>query len=424
MKLIRNLCLFALSCAILFYAFRGGKPRESPGNGRADKIMPVGVEIVRRGNIFEELELSGDVLPMSQVQLYSKISGRIMDLTLSIGDRVKIGEKIAKIEDDALLAQKAQAKSAILAAGTQLTQAELQVEQANITVKTSEAQIEAVRSSLKNIETELARIGNLMKKNLVSQQSYDTMETNYKTTSAQLKAAELGIEQTKVGVKVAEAAVNVRKAQLKQAEAALDIITEQLSETVIEATIDGVVTEKFMYQGDMAIPGKPILSLAMIDSVKIIANVNERDIGKISPGISRAVITVESLKGATMEAVVQRIYPVLNSLSRTAQAEVRLENPGYRLLPGMFAGIKFIVAEKRGVPIIKRETVLSRLKAPFVYVVENDVAVKKPVKLGIFQEGVIEIIEGLSGGEQLVSRGGFYLRDGSRVLIAERSETR
>ncbi|MCK5737340.1 MAG: efflux RND transporter periplasmic adaptor subunit, partial [Spirochaetaceae bacterium] len=114
---------------------------------------------------------------------------------------------------------------------------------------------------------------------------------------------------------------------------------------------------------------------------------------------------------------VSEINPVVNAQTRTM--EIKLDIPGgqNKVKPGMYAEIRLTTDEKDNVIKIPADSVLRRLGQIFVYVVENDNAVKKIVVPGITLGGVVEIIEGIEAGDKVVYQGQTLLEDGVKVRV-------
>jgi RND family efflux transporter MFP subunit len=137
----------------------------------------------------------------------------------------------------------------------------------------------------------------------------------------------------------------------------------------------------------------------------------------------KAKIRTESLNERDFVDQVYSVYPSLDEMTHSIQAEIRLKNEQLLFRPGMFARVKLILQHKEDVVVILRDVVLGgKVDEPYVYVVNGDVAQKRIVKTGIVEGENIEITEGLAAGEGLVVNGMNFLIDGTKVKVVRIEE--
>lgn len=117
--------------------------------------------------------------------------------------------------------------------------------------------------------------------------------------------------------------------------------------------------------------------------------------------------------------MVSRIYPAIDSTSRTGRIEILLQNPELHLRSGMFAKISLLINTSEDKPVVGRDALLKYENNYYAYLIENGHAVKRQVKVGIIDEDRVEVVEGLKPGDLIISKGLEFIREGSAVKVSE-----
>ena len=126
-------------------------------------------------------------------------------------------------------------------------------------------------------------------------------------------------------------------------------------------------------------------------------------------------MTVDGLAGRTFRGRVELIRPAADTASRTFGVKVRVSNPQGILRPGMFARGAIVVAVRRQVLQVPEQAIMTAVSGPNVFVVRDGRAVRRSVALGVHQQGLVEVISGLSAGERVVIQGQDSLTDNQTV---------
>ncbi len=365
-----------------YFVYRGfiRPPAQKTTAPSEEKAIPVEYIAVKKGTIAEALALTGEIKPESEVRVESKITGRVEALRLKDGTpitegvHVKKGQQIAVIDHDALEAAFHQSEAAVNVARASLDRAKVSVE---------------------DTRREKERAESLFKKKVLSQENYDRKHFAYKRALAEEALAQ---------------------AQLKQTQANLETARINLRESIIRAPLDGVVSQKFVEEGDMVTLRTPLVSILSDKVVKVIVGVPEKFLMRLKPHNTPVRIRVDAHPGRTFPATIALIYPTVDRLTRTAQVEIRVNNKEGLLKSGMFARVIFILEEHHDTPIVPRDCVLGRNSDRYVYTISGGRTHKIPVTIGITEGDRREIISGLKEGDRLVITGMEYLRDGARVI--------
>jgi RND family efflux transporter MFP subunit len=158
------------------------------------------------------------------------------------------------------------------------------------------------------------------------------------------------------------------------------------------------------------------VSVVDIQTVRIVANLVERDLGRVSTGMDAAV-NVDAFPGEVFKGRVARIAPVLDPATRTAQMEVEIPNADFRLKPGMYARVEFTVRQHDDALIAPRNAIVDIDGIRGVFVAENKVAKFRPVQMGIVQGDKTEVLSGVNENDSVVTTGAAALRDGDPIQL-------
>jgi multidrug efflux pump subunit AcrA (membrane-fusion protein) len=195
---------------------------------------------------------------------------------------------------------------------------------------------------------------------------------------------------------------------------------------VAAAPIAGVVTSLPAQVGMTVSQAVPLARIAGGEALEIRLHVAERFISRI--GLHQPCeISLDAWPGEVFRGSVSEIAPTVDPASRTMEVKVNVENPGARLKAGMFAKVRIITEEKRGIVKIPSAAMIRRFGEEYVFTVEGDpenpesrIARRKLVRPGILIDGVLEIEEGLEPDDEVVVRGQTLLEDGARINVIDR----
>lgn len=192
---------------------------------------------------------------------------------------------------------------------------------------------------------------------------------------------------------------------------------EIYEDMIVRAPISGIVGMKMVKEGEQVggSPGSlnPVFVLYDINSVKIYANVPEKDYSLVRRG-TQAKIMLDAFPSEIFNGRVLNIRPVVDPLTRTTQIEIVLNNENHRIRPGMFAKVDLMLKQKSGVMIIPFDSVLGEADK-YVFVDQNGAAVKKTVTLGMLQDNDVEVTSGLAGSDKVITIGQRVVKEGSKV---------
>ena len=194
---------------------------------------------------------------------------------------------------------------------------------------------------------------------------------------------------------------------------ALRSTSQVSSEVSLAAPASGTVTSRTVNSGEVIESNKELLRVTDLSSVWAVAQVYEKDLGKIHIG-SGASITTDAYPGRVFRGQVSYVDPRVDLQTRTAQARIELANPGQQLKIGMYVNVQFAALAGAGssVPIVPVSAVqnIGNQQVIFVVTSEPNVFAMRPVRLGPESNGFYPVLEGLSVGDRIVTEGSFMLR--------------
>ncbi|MBF0407366.1 MAG: efflux RND transporter periplasmic adaptor subunit [Candidatus Riflebacteria bacterium] len=381
----------------------------------ASQSIPVITQKVSTAEIHRQLLTSGDILPLLGVDLYPKISGQIVRFDVSEGSLVKEGDVVAEIDHRIQDTQLEQAEAALNVAQASIDMQEVMVKTAKSGLNVAKAQADAIRAQVTNLTASRDRLDKLQKEGAISLQQLDDVIAQHDAAQAQLVAATSNINQAEDNIRSNQMTLKMKQAQLIQSKANLHAVQVQRDDAFIKAPFTGVITRRNLDPGAMANPGQPILRLEKMNQVKVIGTLVEKNLLLLEEGKTEARVRVDTLE-KEFTGKVAKIYPAIDSKTRTGQFEVILDNPDLTLRSGMFTHIKLFLETVQGAVVIPRDALLTHNgDRAAIRVTSDGIAEKVPVHVGIIQDDRVEILEGLKAGDQIITQGLEFIRAGSRV---------
>jgi len=365
-----------ITCALLL-------PNCSSNRGDTKEVQEekgIAVEVVRavRGDIASSINTTGTVYPRQEAYLSPKIGGKIEKIFVDEGDRVTKGQPLVRLEQTKLIMAKNEAEANLNTVKSELRKAELSLENLNRTMKRNEE---------------------LYKQGIIDEQLYDNTKTDFLNAEAQF---------------------HLSSARLEQAKAQLDQAVQDLKDSIMYAPFSGFVVDKMMNEGEMVYAASPsqVLHLTDINSVKIECGIAEVEKKYIHVG-KEAVIEVDAIPGEKFKGEITTVNPFIDQNSRTFMVKIEIPNPGHKLVSGMFARIKIVKEAKKEAILVPLRSVIEREGKKVVFVAANGQARMVPVLLGINDMKTTEVVNGLKGGELIVSEGFYALSNGSRISFTQ-----
>ena len=192
----------------------------------------------------------------------------------------------------------------------------------------------------------------------------------------------------------------------------------QLDHASIKAPIGGVITEKLVNLGDIVVIGAHLLTVSNLNELIVKLDVSELEVAKIFKGL-KGEVRVDAFPENTFAGKVDRIFPTANSDTRMTTIEFSLDKPYGKLKPGHFARVTFSFSSKENIILPSEAVVLNEKGNPVVYIAEDNRAVLREVSVGLKDNNSVEILKGLTEGEEVVVEGQLSLKNGIEVFIVK-----
>jgi RND family efflux transporter MFP subunit len=249
-----------------------------------------------------------------------------------------------------------------------------------------------------------------------------TAQTNHEKAQKDLKRFEdLFKEQiaTQNDIENARLAARAAEAQLKGAEATLKLAQRQYDDTAIKATLSGRLADRYVNEAAMVMPGDKIAVMVDARNMKLRTSVAENEVALVKAG-QPVEVFADALPGVKFSGKVFSVAQKANS-ERTYPVEVLVQNDkNESLKSGMFGRATVQVLSAGDALAVPSEAVLSDgAHNNYVFVEDEGVAKRLDVKLGLQQDGKVQITSGLSGGARLIVSGQQRLADGAKVVVQE-----
>ena len=340
------------------------------------------------------LLLPGNIVPLYSAAVYARTEGYLERRNVDIGSKVKAGQVLAVIASPEVDQQLLQARAT-------LAQSEASLQQTKATLEQAKANAELARlTKERNLP--------LGQQHAISQQIVDEAVQTLNARVADVSAAEANIIAAQANV-TANRANAARSLQM------------QSFEQVI-APFDGVITARNVERGDLvstgsAAAGKPLFDISQSGTLRIHIDVPQSEAVNIQDG-QQASITVKERLGREYTGTVVRNAGSLDSAARTMLTEIQVDNRDGSLLPGMYAQVKFTLAEQRTSLIIPTSSlVIDHGGMHVVTVGDNRKAHFAPVVIGRDMGTQVEILRGIASTDALVASPSDLLHDGQDVEV-------
>jgi HlyD family secretion protein len=407
--------LFVLVVIGALALYRGwGATQKKSGKRSFQTEIAVQISPVIRKHLTYSLNATGDITPMMQVDLFPRVSGYLERIDVNLGDSVRQGQVIAQIDRTDFMQKVKEMEAKVAQAKANLS--ELEAGSRPEELRQAEEAVKQAQSRFDNAKLHRERIEALFKRQVISKKEADSAEMDYTVAEAQLAASQQNLKLVKEGVR--QEVREGSRAKLKEMEALLAQEQIRLQNTLIVAPFQGEIIRKYVDAGALVSSSTPIVNLVHTMTLKIVANVLERDIPLLKPGM-KAKIQAEAYPGKVFEGKVARVNTGLELSTRTLQAEIEIPNSSRLLKPGMFARIEVVMLEKPEVLAIPSNAVMVEQGERFVYVVQGNKAARTPILTGIEQDRFVEVKEGLKEGDQVVTRGQEAIRENTTLRVVE-----
>ncbi len=327
----------------------------------AEKIVNVRVQDVEVKPLKPFVETIGTLNPYEEVIVSAEVDGILKEVKVDNGTAVSRGMLLSVIDDTDY----------------------------GLEVKRAEAALRQANATLSNTKLEFERKQSLYKEQLVTQQQFDDVSTR----------------------------LSLSESDVERARASLSLAKQKLIKTRIYSPLSGYVKEKKVSAGDYVKNGTNLFVIIQNNPLKLNFTVTEKDVGKLRKG-QDVTFKIDAFPDKEFTGKVNIIYPSLEERTRTLQVEALVQSPGNLLKPGLFAHVMLYTGAEKDTIVVHIISLLYEEEKIKVFVVEGDRAKERFVKAGQKYGEMMEIVEGLKGGERVVIAGQQNLSEGVKVNVA------
>ncbi len=421
------------------------------------KISQNGVVTVQTGRAVRQdlvslVTASGEIKPRNYVNIGANVMGRITEIYVKEGDRVRKNQVLAKLESVQAQADLQAQQAALNSALAESAAAEAGLRAMDENLRTAAAGIDRARAEMERARLDYERAAKLYQDKLVAKQEFDAKKSQYDALAAALREAEARLSQMKAQREQAAAQLAAAQRRVTQVRAAVDRVADVLHKHSAVSSIDGIVTNLPVRVGETVVPGVQnsaaslIMTIADMSVITAEVKVDETDIVNVQLD-QVADITIDAMpnrvfKGRVIEignTAILRSSGLAASQSAISSQEAKdfkvviaLDNPPDEARPGLSCTAKIVTATRQralSIPIqaltVRQRGDLQDEKKPGnvqaasnadperqkklkeelqgVFVVRNGAAEFREVKTGITGATDIEVLDGLKEGDEIIT---------------------
>lgn len=336
--------------------------------------VTVGIAAPSRRDVGVTVRFTGVVRPRSEVEVFTKIPGRVEKLSVEVGERVEAGKELAVIEHREIV---------------------WQTRQAGAQAKAAAAAVEQARTQLATTKTQHERFQRLRQSDAIPQAEYERAESAHLAAGSALQAAE---------------------SQLALAQATAGLSREALRNTKITAPIAGTITKRAIDVGTQTSPAQALFQIQDVSTLELGGAVPAGDFVRLRAG-QVAKVAVDELPGRTFQGRVSVLSPSLDPQTRRASVEVVLDDPAGMLLPNMFATVEIETDRRAAVLVVPAAAVVGDGADRHVFVFRDGHAALVRPALAEGDGDFVPIESGLAETDRVIVSGVEGLSEGAAVRV-------
>lgn len=397
--------------------------------------VPVQVVSVEQTALRRTTTQPATLLPFYHATIQAKVSGYVSQLNVDIGDVVRQGDVLAVLDIPEMEMQRGVLEAKVIRLEAEEKRAAANIKLADAQFQSAQARLEQTRSELASADaslvasqSQLERTQDLVQRQSLQSRVLDEARMERDAAKAKKDSVASAIISAEADVKVAEANTLAAKAHLETAQAETLIATRELGELdamldyrELRAPFDGIVTERLIEPGNLvhAERGGSLFTISQTDRLRVRASIPEVDAALLNPGDTVSIEFPFFSAEAAIEGVVSRVSGMLDASTRSMIAEIELDNPDNKLIPGMFGQVTIELSTQVAANTLPARAIrFSETGDAFVYAINDDETVSKiAIKTGLDTGGEIEVTEGLAPGARVIDAHLKRFSDGQRVAI-------
>jgi len=361
--MLKKILYTTLYIGMIVFVVGCSSEEPATNNVQVEQNTPVEVMEITKGPIIKTDVYSGQVQPNQKVVVNTNSSGEVVKVNFDIGDKVSKGDILFIMDNRDILNQEASTQSQLTSAIATFDYAEENLENMRI----------------------------LYDEGAVSKQQYDQTKTAYEQAKASKELLEIQLRNAK----------------------------EDLEDTVVRSPIDGIVSERNIQAGEMLGVGLQPFTILSVDTVYVDVSVPETLINRIRTK-KEVEVRVEAAQEKPFKGTIARMSPISDQTTHTYPIRIEIRNEQQKIKPGMFAEAVFEIEKRESVVIVPRTALVKSGEQWHAFIVEENIARKVPLQIGLDEGITLEVKEGLKEGQKLIIKGKEYVSDGEIVKIVNK----
>lgn len=384
----------------------------------AEPVVPVQVTAARQDSIRRIVTADAVLYPLNQASVTPKVSAPVRKFYVNRGDHVKEGQLLAVLENRDLSAAARESKGLYeqAAANYRATSAAT----LPVQITTAQSNLQAAKEMLDAAKKLLDSREQLYKENALARRQVDEAQVGYAQARGQYETAQ---EQLRTLQSVGkEEQLKAAKAQADASEAHYNGAEAQLGYTEIRSPITGVITDRPIWEGEIASAGTALLTVMDVSRVVARANVPLDQASPLKVGDEATITPSDGSDEVPGKVIV--VSPAVDANTTTVQVWVEAVNPKERLKPGASVRVSIVGAKVPNAVVVPPSALLPTAEGETVVMAvgSDSLAREKKVEIGIREPDKVQILSGVSPGEQVITVGGLGLEDKAKVTIQKPDE--
>lgn len=363
-----------------------------------------------------------------------QVSGKIKDIFVKEGDRVNKGQILASLDKtiynqqlqqmyQTVLATKANYEQSVYNLKIQKIQIESEFTKAELAYKQALENLYLAQTFLYQSKNDFERYSKLYEEGVISSQQFENIKIQYQNNLTNYYNTRIALQQAEQNLKVArlkkerisifENQVRFNYSNYLSSLKGYQIAKENLKYTDLYSPISGIILKKYQDVGSVVNPSLLVFTIGVPESKIVKASISDIDAKKIKPN-SKAFVNFKNKK---YDIIITKIYPNINYIGQS-YIEARFIEPNNDLNHNDYVNLTIVTDSIYGV-IIPRQAIIYSEQSSYVFVVENNRAIKRNIKI-ISSSGELSVVEGIKPGQKVVIDGQYFIKDGDLVKVIEK----
>lgn len=376
------------------------------------------------------LNAAGYIVAHHKINVNSKVTGRIAWIGVEKGDKVKQDQVLVRLEDREFRAQVEQARGTAAAAAARLKALETGSRPQEIAGALHN--LEQARANLVNAKATLDRTRDLVAQGVFTHQQLDDAIGRYDSAREQASSLEKVYELVRIGPRQED--IDQARGQLVEAQGQLNYAETLLDATLIRAPVSGTILERTAEKGELVTsqfasgaeggPRGSVVTLADLNDLQVELDISQDDFAKLTPQ-QRGIVTTDAFPDRKYDGTIDEISPEANRQKATVQVKVKILSPDEYLRPEMNAKVAFLPSQgdnktARGskAVLVPQNAIRDREGKKYVLIAFDGKVLAREVRMAGQRSGGV-MVEGLTGGENIIVNPPAGLKEGNRIRLKE-----